>query len=354
MKTPLVTLLIPCLNEKGTIYKSVEDAKKQGRKYFKGDFEVVVADNGSTDGTIDILKKISGIRIVSVPIAGYGAALHWGIMRARGKYIIFADADLSYPFSNIKKFAGTIVKQPDLVLGSRYKGTIKRGAMPFLHKYFGTPVLSFLIRLIYDIPTSDCNSGMRMVKKTFYRKLNMRNSGMEWASELLLKTSINRGKYFEVAIIYKKDQRKKAPNLRTWADGWRHLKSIFLLKPQSLIFFIFLFICSTILFYKRSFAVAFLFLDLSVVLSLSLLTLYLLESAIEKKSNFISDLLSRFLLVPFTVLLSLIIALLIIVIPDAHLGTKLFLVSMLGIIFMWIFLIETIKTHLLNRLPDVK
>lgn len=354
MKTPLVTLLIPCLNEKGTIYKSVEDAKKQGRKYFKGDFEVVVADNGSTDGTIDILKKISGIRIVSVPIAGYGAALHWGIMRARGKYIIFADADLSYPFSNLKKFKDKILLQPDLILGSRLRGKIAKGAMPFLHRYIGTPLLNFFILIIYRIPTTDCNSGMRMVKKSFYKRLNMRNSGMEWASELLLKTAIDQGEYSEVPIIYRKDKRIGPPNLNTWADGWRHLKSIFLLKPQSLIFFLTVFICSAILFYPVSFALTFLFLDLAVVLSLSLLTLLLLEAAIEKKPNFISKILSKFVLVPITIVCSFFIGIFVIIIPDSHLGTKLFLVSILGIIFMWIFLVETIKTHLINRLPDVR
>jgi len=132
-------------------------------------FEVIVADNGSTDGTLKILKAIKNIRVINVPVKGYGAALHWGIMRARGKYIIFADADLSYPFSNIEKFKSKIGGNPDLVLGSRFKGKIATGGMPFLHRYLGTPLLTFLIRLIYKIPTTDCNSGMRMVKKKFLR-----------------------------------------------------------------------------------------------------------------------------------------------------------------------------------------
>lgn len=349
-----MTLLIPCLNERETILESINDAKKQGHKYFPGRVEIVVADNGSTDGTLEILKKIKGIRIIHVPVKGYGAALHWGIMNAKSAYILFADADLSYPFSNIGKFKAKIKQDPDLVLGSRFKGRIKKGAMPFLHRYFGTPLLTFLIRLIYGIPTTDCNSGMRMLKKSFYKKLNMRNSGMEWASELLLKTAIDGGKYIEVPIIYQKDRRSGKPNLSTWADGWRHVKSIFLIKPQSLLPFLVLFLIGAISFYNISFALTFMFLDLMVVLTLSLLTVALLGAVIDKKPNYISVFLTRFLLVPFVIVLSLIICVLILLIPDLHLGTKLFLVSILGIIFMWLFLIETIKTHLVNRLPDVK
>lgn len=334
--------------------EAVNDAKRYGRKYFSSKFEIIVADNGSTDGTLTVLEQIKNIRVVRVPIRGYGAALHWGVMKASGKYIIFADSDLSYPFFNIGMFKSKIKEDPDLVLGSRYKGKISKGAMPFLHRYFGTPILTFLIRMIYKIPTTDCNSGMRMVKKNFYEKLNMRCSGMEWASELLLKTAIKNGKYLEVPIVFRKDKRNKGSNLSTWIDGWRHLKSIFLLKPQSLFPFLGVFILLAIFFYGKNFALTFLFMDLTIVLFLSLLTLEFLGSVIEKKSNIISNFLSQFLLVQFTLVLSLCIGIAIFVIPDSHLGTKLFLVSVLGIVFMWIFLIETIKTHLVNRLPDVK
>lgn len=354
MLQPTVTILIPCLNEERTILGVIDNAKISVRKYFPRNCEIIIADNGSTDGTLDVIHKVKGVRLVKVPIRGYGAALHWGIMNAKGDYVLFADADSSYPFSNISKFKGEIKKSPDLVLGSRFKGKITKGAMPVLHRYFGTPLLTFLIRLIYGIPTTDCNSGMRMVKRSFYKKLNMRNSGMEWASELLLKTAINKGDYIEVPIVYKKDKRTKSPNLNTWADGWRHLKSIFLLKPESLFFFLFVFIAAAIFFKNISFAITFLFLDLAVVLSLSLLTLMLLQAVIEKKSNVVSKILSRFLLVPVSLIFSSLIGILIVVVPDYYLGTKLFLVSILGIIFMWIFLVETIKTHLVNRLPDVK
>ena len=140
------------------------DARKNGKKYFNNIFEILVADNGSTDGTIEILKKIKNIKVVNVPVGGYGAALHWGIMKSSGDYVLYADADLSYPFANIIKFKDKIDSNPDLILGSRIKGNIEKGAMPFLHRYLGTPVLTFLIRVFYRIPTTDTNSGMRMVK----------------------------------------------------------------------------------------------------------------------------------------------------------------------------------------------
>ena len=233
-KKPILSVVIPCLNEKDTIQKAIEDAYKQAQKNFPNNFEIIVADNGSNDGSLELIKKSKKARLINVPVRGYGAALHWGINNAKGKYILFADADLSYPFSNLLKFKKVINQKPDLILGSRFKGNIQSGAMPFMHRYIGTPILTLLIRLIYKIPTSDCNSGMRMVNKSFYKKLGMRNSGMEWASELLLKTALKNGKYLEIPIKFLKDKRKRSPHLSTWSDGWRHFKSIFLLKPSSL------------------------------------------------------------------------------------------------------------------------
>lgn len=332
---------------------AIKDARFHAQKYFPENFEIIVSDNGSTDGSLKIIKKIKGIKIINVPVRGYGAALHWGIMKSKGKYVLFADADLSYPFSNLKKFKSKLAQEPDLLLGSRLKGNIQPGAMPSLHRYLGTPVLTFLIKLIYKIPTSDCNSGMRIVKRSFYKKLNMRNSGMEWASELLLKTAIKNGKYLEVPISFKKDQRGKSPHLSTWADGWRHLKSIVLLKTSSLHFLIVIFPLLAWFFYRKSFALGFLFLELTLILILSLLTMELLRAVIEKKQNKISDFLLQFKLVPITLIVTLGVSLFIIAIPDSRLGTKLFFVSSIGIILMWIFLIETIKTHLSNRLPDL-
>ncbi len=352
MQTKL-SIVIPCLNEKETIKKSVLDAKRNGKKYFANKFEIIVADNGSTDGSLNILKKIKKIKVINVPVVGYGAALHWGIMKSSGDYVLYADADLSYPFSNLIRFKNRIDSNPDLVLGSRIKGNIEKGAMPFLHRYLGTPILTFLIRVIYRIPTTDTNSGMRMVKKSFYKKLNMRNSGMEWASELLIKTALHNGKYVEVPIRFLKDRRGREPHLSSWADGWRHLKAIILLKPSIIYPLLIIFPLIAILFYPTSFGLAFLFLDLTVVILLSLLTLSLLSSIIEGKKTRVSNFLMEFRLVPLTLITTAIVGLITISIPDTRLGTKLFLVSILGILLMWIFLIETIKTHLANRLPDI-
>lgn len=349
-----ISIVIPCLNEQNTIKKAVDDAKKNVKIYLKGySSEIIIADNGSTDKTLSILNRIKGIKVLHVPIKGYGAALHWGILKSKGDYVIFADADLSYPFSNVKYFIEQIKNKPDLLLGSRMTGKIENGAMPFLHRYLGTPVLTLLIRLFYGIPTTDCNSGMRMVKKTFYIKLNMQNSGMEWASELLLKSALSNGKYIEVPINFKKDERGKKPHLSTWADGWRHLKAIVLLKPLIIQMMIVVSLALSLYFYDMSFGLVFFFLNMSVVLFFSYLTLHLLSTIINNKETELSTFLKQFKLVPITLFFTLVVGVIIVSIPDDRLGTKLLLVSILGITLMWIFLIETIKTHLVNRLPKI-
>lgn len=346
-----ISIVVPCLNEERTISKAITDIKLNINKYLKNiNTEIIIADNGSTDKTLKILKKIKGIRVINVPVRGYGAALHYGISKALGKYVIFADADMSYPFSNLKYFSKVMDKDFDLVLGTRIGGKINKGAMPFLHRYIGTPVLTFLIRMIYRIKTTDCNSGMRMIKKSFYKSLNMRNSGMEWASELILKTALSKGKYFEVPISYRKDKRGKKPHLSTWSDGWRHLKAIILLKPNLLLISTFIMFFISLVFYSSNFAITFFLLDLCVVLTYSYLTLNLLGSIIERKENRLSFFLKQFKLVPITLFFAILVGGIIFIVPDNRLGTKLFLVSLLAITFMWIFLIETIKTHLVNKL----
>jgi glycosyltransferase involved in cell wall biosynthesis len=273
-------------------------------------------------------------------------------MNSYGKYVLFADADLSYPFSNIGEFKSKIAKGPDLVLGSRFKGHIEKGSMPFLHRYFGTPLLTLLIRMIYGIPTTDCNSGMRMVKKDFYSKLNMRNSGMEWASELLLKTANKKGKYLEVPITFIKDKRQKSSHLSTWSDGWRHLKAIFLLKPQTFAFFMALCLISALLSYPFSFGFTGFFILMFSVLFFSVLTLQFLAFAIEGMPNRISRILNSNYFVPVIVSFFILSIVIVGLLPDSHLGSKILISGIDAVVIIWTFLIETIKTHLVNRLPD--
>lgn len=351
---PLLAIVIPCLNERATIKAVLDQATHYAAKLLSPkDFELIVADNGSTDGTLEILKRYKGIRLVKVPIRGYGAALHWGILDSSAKYVIFADADLSYPFSNLKLFLRKLVLDPDMVLGSRLKGQIEPKAMPFLNRYFGTPLLTILIRFLYHIPTSDCNSGMRLIRREFYKSLNMRNSGMEWASELLLKTALKNGKYFEVPILFKKDKRNKPPHMSRWTDGWRHLKAIMLLKPISIIYLTELMGLLAIVTFGLglSFAITSLFILLFVVLAFSFLALMFLSFAINGKHNQVSLILNSNRLVSWVIMASISLGGIILALPESRLGTKLILVAILAVLFMWTFLVETIKTHMINPLP---
>ncbi|MBI4424043.1 MAG: glycosyltransferase family 2 protein [Elusimicrobia bacterium] len=233
-----ISVVIPCLNEAGTLAEVIREAEEGiASTGLRG--EVVVADNGSADGS-QKLAEASGARVVNVPIRGYGAALHFGILGARGRWVLFGDADLSYDFRLLPRFLAHIqetdpAKSMDLVLGSRLRGTIEPGAMPFLNRHLGTPVLNLAIRVFTGLSTSDCNSGMRLVRTEFYRQLPMRAPGMEWASELLIKTQILGGRYAEVPITLRPDKRGRPPHMRRWRDGWRHLKSIVLLNPDPLI-----------------------------------------------------------------------------------------------------------------------
>lgn len=349
-----LSIVIPCLNESKTIKRCVADAISNAKKYVDGEYEVIVADNGSTDGTLDILKKIDGVRVINVPVRGYGAALHWGIMKSKGRYVLFGDADLSYPFSNIKRMFPLLELKPDMVLGSRLTGEIQVGAMPFLNRYFGTPILTWLINKLYQIKTTDCNSGMRIINRKFYEKLNMRNSGMEWASELLLKTALHKGRYLEVPIKFLKDKRNRPPHLSRWSDGWRHLKAIILLKPFSMFYMFLASIFLSILSYRFSFSFTVFFLLLSYVIGLSYMALRFLEYAIEGKHNRFSLILNSNRLVIWVMMITVITAGLVVLLPDSRLGSKLVLISGNVILFIWVFLIETIKTHLVNRLPNIR
>jgi glycosyltransferase involved in cell wall biosynthesis len=220
-----ISVVIPCLNEAETLERAVMEAKA-GIAASGLEGEVVVADNGSTDGSQDIARR-AGAVVHSVPHRGYGAALHAGILAARYEYVAFADADLSYPFRETPNLLGPLRDgRADIVLGSRLRGTIEPRAMPFLNRHVGTPVLSWMIRRIYRIPSSDCNSGMRAVRRAMYPELRLRCPGMEFASEMIIRAAECRWRYAEVPISFRKDQRSRPPHLRRWQDGWRHLRFI--------------------------------------------------------------------------------------------------------------------------------
>jgi len=220
-----ISLVIPCLNEESTINKVIIDAQSE-LSQMNYPFEIIIADNGSSDNSISI-AQVAGVQVVNVQEKGYGSALHYGILSSRYQWIVFADADLSYPFKELKNILGPLItNEADFVLGSRINGTIENKAMPFLNRYFGTPFLSFLIRSIYKIKVSDCNSGMRAISKNIYTQLNLKSRGMEYASEMLIRASQLNIRYKEVPILFKQDLRGRRSHLSPWPDGWRHLKII--------------------------------------------------------------------------------------------------------------------------------
>ena len=225
-----VTVLIPCLNEERTLAECILEAFASLQRLSVSG-EVLVADNGSTDSSVDIARR-HGARVISVSERGYGAALLGGIECARGKYVIMGDADCSYDFGAIDDFLSQLRGGADLVCGNRFMGGIEPGAMPFLHKYLGNPVLSFLGRLFYKIELGDFHCGIRGFNRAAIRRLGLSCQGMEFASEMIVKASKHALKIREVPAVLRADKRDRAPHLRTWRDGWRHLKFLLMLAPN--------------------------------------------------------------------------------------------------------------------------
>lgn len=347
-----LSILIPCLNEKATIGKAIDMARKAGQTISSKGLEIIVADNGSTDGSWKYLSEQKNITLVKVPIPGYGAALHFGILAAKHPYILFADADLSYDFKEAVDFIPFMKKNYDLILGSRFKGHIEDKAMPLMHRFFGTPILTFLINRIYRINTSDCNSGMRVVRKYFYEKLGMKNSGMEWASELLIKTALQGGKYAEVPINFAKDKRHGKPHLRSWEDGWRHLKVIILLKPKLLLIPAILFFTLGLLFIPFSLFTSIATFLFAEFLVLAYLVAVKLQAILLNTQSAISSYLDKLPLIFLGIISTVLGILQLFIISDAHLFTKYILLYQAVMFDLWLFFIETIKTHLVNPLPD--
>jgi glycosyltransferase involved in cell wall biosynthesis len=231
---PELSVVMPCLNEAETLAICIQ--KAQGffeREGVTG--EVVIADNGSTDGSQQIATDL-GARVVAVPVKGSGNALIGGITAAEGTYVIMGDADDSYDFSNLMPHLTQLRAGNDLVMGNRFKGGIKKGAMPFLHKYLGNPVLSFIGRLFFKSKIGDFHCGLRGFSKEAFAKMQLKTSGMEFASEMIVKASLKNMKIAEVPTILSPDGRTRPPHLNTWTDGWRHLRFLLLYSPQWLFF----------------------------------------------------------------------------------------------------------------------
>lgn len=225
-----LTIVMPCLNEAETLKTCIDKATKYLRENnING--EVVIGDNGSTDGSQEIARSC-GARVIDIPRKGYGSALMGAIQAAKGRYVIMGDSDDSYDFSNLNAYVEKLREGYDLVMGNRFKGGIAPGAMPFLHRYLGNPVLSFIGRLFFGGNINDFHCGLRGFRQDIVTLLNLQTTGMEFASEMVVKSQINKLKIVEVPTTLSPDGRSRPPHLRTWRDGWRHLRFLLLYSPK--------------------------------------------------------------------------------------------------------------------------
>lgn len=234
MSTQL-TILMPCLNEAETVEACIQKAR--GFLDSRGiNGEVLIADNGSTDGSQDI-ARMAGARVIDVPTRGYGAALIGGIKASQSEYIIMGDADDSYDFSSLDEFWQSLNDGYELVMGNRFKGGIKPGAMPTLHRYLGNPVLSMIGRIFFKSGVGDFHCGLRGFKRASIAALDLKSPGMEFASEMVVRSTLAGLKIKEVPTILHPDGRSRPPHLRSWSDGWRHLRFLLLFSPRWLFFY---------------------------------------------------------------------------------------------------------------------
>src|SRR5579875_127760 len=229
-----LTVVMACLNEAETVAtcvrKAVNFLAASGV-----DGEVLIADNGSTDGS-QALAEQAGARVVDVAEKGYGNALMAGIAAARGEYVIMGDSDDSYDFTNLMPFVEALRQGADLVMGNRFKGGIAPGAMPPLHRYLGNPVLSFVGRLLFRSKIGDFHCGLRGFRRDSVLALGLQATGMEFASEMVVKATLAGQRVTEVPTTLSKDGRSRPPHLRSWRDGWRHLRFLLLFSPRWLFF----------------------------------------------------------------------------------------------------------------------
>jgi hypothetical protein len=227
---PELSVVLPCLNEADTLQACIEQIIHTFRE-FRIIGEVIVADNGSTDGS-EAIATSCGASVVHVLERGYGAALMGGIAASRGRYIIMGDADASYDFTHIPHFLAQLRAGNQLVMGNRFKGGVQPNAMPALHRYLGNPVLTTVGRLFFRAPCGDFHCGLRGFSREAYEKLGLRTTGMEFASEMVVKATILKMKIAEVPTTLSPDGRSRRPHLRTWRDGWRHLRFLLLYSPR--------------------------------------------------------------------------------------------------------------------------
>jgi len=225
-----LTILMPCLNEAETLPICIEKAKTWINN--SGiDAEVLIADNGSTDGSQDLARSLNA-RVVDVESRGYGSALFYGSMAANGEWIIMADSDDSYDFSKLDLFIEKLQEGYDLVMGNRFLGGIARGAMPWKNRYIGNPILSWIGRLLFKCPAKDFHCGLRAFTKHAFLRMDLRTTGMEYASEMVIKANLFDMRIAEVPTTLSKDGRSRPPHLRPWHDGWRHLRFMLLFSPR--------------------------------------------------------------------------------------------------------------------------
>jgi glycosyltransferase involved in cell wall biosynthesis len=227
---PELSVVLPCLNEARTLAACIQKIQETVSANAIA-AEIIVADNGSKDASREIAASF-GSRAVEVERRGYGSALMAGIGAARGRFIIMGDADLSYDFGDIPKFLEALRSGADLVMGNRFKGGIRRGAMSPLHRYVGNPVLSFVGRLFFHSPCGDFHCGLRGFSANAYRRMDLQTTGMEFASEMVVKASVFGMKIAEVPTTLSPDGRDRPPHLRTWRDGWRHLRFLLMYSPR--------------------------------------------------------------------------------------------------------------------------
>ena len=227
-----LSIVLPCLNEAETLETCVRKALSSiERMAIAG--EVIVADNGSSDGSQEIAGGL-GARVVGIPVRGYGAALRGGIEAARGRFVVMADADDSYDLAGVEPFVAKLREGYDLVMGNRFRGGIAPGAMPKLHRYLGNPVLTAVGRLFFRTPIRDFHCGMRGFRRDAILGLELRTTGMEFASEMVAKAALRGLRVTEVPTPLARDGRSRPPHLRSWRDGWRHLRFLLLYSPRYL------------------------------------------------------------------------------------------------------------------------